>query len=139
MVKNGNEMLEFQVLQALELDRQTYPQEYWLDEETVVKYLRRYPEIYTFAVDENNRLIGYLNMSCIDLASFEKILSGEESDICIGENNLCFPKKATANILYFSSIVVDKKYRGQGVASALFNKMAQNLKTYFVKMFILIK
>ena len=128
IIKSGEEMTKKQVLQALQLDRMTYPREYWLDEETVTEYLRTHPEVYVFAEDENGKLIAYLNMSCIDKRSFKELLSGKENDLCIKAENLRFPEKGDDNILYFSSVAVEEKYKGRGIARALFNAMAEKFK-----------
>lgn len=128
IIKSGEEMTKKQVLQALQLDRMTYPREYWLDEETVTEYLRTHPEVYVFAEDENGKLIAYLNMSCIDKLSFKELLSGKENDLCIKAENLRFPEKGADNILYFSSVAVGEKYKGRGIARALFNAMAEKFK-----------
>ncbi len=63
-IYDGKDMTDRQLLQAVALDRAVYPQNYWLDNETVLGYLHACPEVYTYAAD-GNELIAYLNMSCI--------------------------------------------------------------------------
>ena len=71
---DGENMTDTQLLQAVALDRAVYPQSYWLDDETALGYLHARPEIYTYAAD-GGKLIAYLNMSCIDEASYLTLLN----------------------------------------------------------------
>ena len=125
-IYDGKNMTDIQLLQAVALDRAVYPQDYWLDDETALGYLHACPEVYTYAAEED-RLIAYLNMSCIDEESYLTLRSGSQNDLCIGPENLRRPVAGQKNYLYFSSIVVAPEYRGRGVAKKLLSRFGEKL------------
>ena len=125
-IYDGKDMTDRQLLQAVALDRAVYPQNYWLDNETVLGYLHACPEVYTYAAD-GNELIAYLNMSCIDANSYFTLLSGHSNDLCIAPENVCRPLAGHDNRLYFSSVVVAPGYRGRGIAKSLFARFGEKL------------
>ena len=126
LIYDGKNMTDSQLLQAVALDCAVYPQSYWLDADTALGYLHTCPEIYTYAA-EGDKLIAYLNMSCIDLKSYLTLCSGSRNDLCIGPENLRRPIAGQKNYLYFSSIVVASGYRGKGVAKKLFSRFGEKL------------
>ena len=123
---DGENMTDRQLLQAVALDRAVYPQSYWLDDETALGYLHARPEIYSYAAD-GGKLIAYLNMSCIDEASYLTLLNGDQNDLCISAANLLYPLVGEKNYLYFSSIAVSSAYRGKGIAKKLFARFGEKL------------
>ena len=125
-IYDGKNMTDRQLLQAVALDRAVYPQDYWLDDETALGYLHACPEIYTYAA-EGDKLVAYLNMSCIDEESYLTLRSGSRNDLCIGPENLRRPVARQKNYLYFSSIVVAPDYRRKGVAQKLLSRFGEKL------------
>lgn len=125
-IQDGRAMTRQQLLQAVALDRLVYPAEYWLEEETVLGYYSRHPEIYVFAHDEG-KLIGYVNCSCIGAHVFELLSSGIQHDVCITPNDLRTPSPNECNHLYLSSVVVHPAWRGKGIARAMFARYARYL------------
>lgn len=126
VIRDGRDMSDSQLLQAVALDRAVYPKNYWLDAETALGYLHACPEVYTYAAD-GDKLVGYLNMSCIDADSYFTLLGGRNNDLCIAPENLCRPLAGQENYLYFSSIVVAPEYRGRGIAKRLFARFGEKL------------
>ena len=124
---DGIDMTEKQLMQALSLDRAVYPREYWLDRQTVLSYWQTRPEVYIYAA-EGKDLIAYLNTSCIDRESYLALCSGRQNDLCIGAENLREPSPGAENYLYFSSIVVDASYRGNGIARRLLFRFGEKLE-----------
>lgn len=123
---DGTEMTCNLLMQALRLDRLVYPDEYQLEKDVAISYLKKHPEIYVFAM-ANNQLLGYLNISCIDEQCFALIAQGQSNDLCIKETNLLTASPAKKNKLYFSSIVVSPEHRHLGIATAMLEAFANKL------------
>lgn len=120
-------MTQEQLRQAVALDRTVYPPEYWLDEETGLRYLSSHPEIYTFA-ECGGTLAAYLNMCCIGERCFELLASGQENDLCISAEDILLPERGARNLLYFSSVAVHPEHRGRGLAQKMFARFADKLE-----------
>ena len=123
---DGKDMTDKQLLQAVALDRSVYPESYWIDKQTALRDLHVCPGVYIYAAD-GDKLVAYINMSCIDADSYYTLISGAVNDLCIAPYNLCRPIQGRNNYLYFSSIVVDSEYRGRGIAARLFARFGEKL------------
>lgn len=120
------------ILQALQLDRISYPEQYQLSESTCIQYYKTNQNIYITA-QKNNVTVGYINFSPITYKMFYEIKSGNTIDTVITADDIVPYQNNSLLYGYFSSIVVSPEYRGQGVARKLTEVLMQYLYSLAVE------
>lgn len=110
--------------QALELDRISYDDIYYLDLETCVEYYNKNPLIYIMLFDtEISKVIGYINFSPIAKEMFSLILSGQVIDTVIQSRDIVAYSDGCSCWGYMSSIVVHPDYRNHGYAKRMLHEL----------------
>ena len=108
---------------VLKLDSEVYPRKLQGTFESVNGRFQRNKQSYILAYD-NNQLIGYLCFLNISKDLRKQLLDNPLSnDDLISPNDIIKFTLKEPNTLYIISIVVNKKYRGQGVGSSLVGEL----------------
>lgn len=130
-ILKDDELTEEFVLQALALDKETYPTDFILDEKKCIDYFRKNRQIYTMICCDN-QIIGYLNFSPIDKASYERIKSGSSTDVFLSKDNIESLSERDGRLYfgYLSSIIIKKEFRHQNLAHVLIDELATKMKTW---------
>lgn len=124
-ILKASELNSDDVLQALDLDKTTYPESFILQPQICVDYFNKNNQIYIM-IKSGEIVVGYLNFSPIDRASYEQIKTGKSIDVFLSKDNIVsYDEESDLPYYgYFSSIVVKKEYRHQGLASILMEELA---------------
>ncbi len=115
----GEQIKDNHLIDALKLDQMVYKDIYQIDFERCKAFIKRNPEIYIMAVNENDEVVGYINYSPISSEMYDKMLGGEEIDSNITPEDIKAYKPGSDHQIYFSSICVHPDFRKQGVAKTL--------------------
>lgn len=122
-IVSGSRVTSDMISQALQLDRISYDEVYFLDLNTCLGYYKKNSEIYIMALDERKGdVIGYINYSPVYKATFDKLVSGNMIDTGITEDDIrTYPRYAPLSSYYgyFSSIVVHPAHRQHLVATQM--------------------
>ena len=119
IIKANTEINQQNIVDALALDKRTYDDLYFVDINQCFAWFDRNPYIYIMAFTPDNELMGYINFSPVKEEFFLKMCEGKNVDTVIEDDDVLPYLENHEYYAYFSSIVVDKKYRGQGVAKAM--------------------
>ena len=117
---------EKMIAEALELDKAYYPQQYLLTMGQCLDYFHKNDQIYTMLVDDGH-VIGYLNFSPITDDKYDEIQAGDCIDTSIEGKDIVeyLPGKEYSG--YFSSIVIDRAYRGKGYGNLLVRLLSETI------------
>ena len=120
-------MEEKKIIDAYKLDREVYREEYCVDPEICLGWYKINPDIYTILEDDNNNLVGYVNLMPISKDTYDLIRSGNfrESDLEV------LKYTEGINYLYFSSIVIKPDQQNYKTFIKLYNKLVSK----FIDMF----
>ena len=106
----------------IKLDKKSY-KEFDLDEKWYSRYSDTKGKVIV-AKDKDNKVIGYLCYSYITKSCFDMLKLGLlTSDYCLSNNCYCKNSKQ----VYLASIVVNKKYRKQGIATELYKEFLSKI------------
>lgn len=118
---------------VLRLDSEVYPRKLQGTFDSVNGRYQRNKQSYILAYD-NNQLIGYICFLNISKRLRNQLLDNPLSndDLINSEDIIQFSKK-DPNILYIISIVVNKKYRGQGIGGTLVKELREFINSLIAK------
>lgn len=122
--KRSDEMLDIDFIHdVLKLDSEVYPRKLQGTFDSVNGRFARNKQSYILAYD-NHQLIGYICFLNISKALSKQLLVNPFSnDDLIDPKDIVNFSLEEPNTLYIISIVVNKKYRGQGVGSSLVEEL----------------
>ena len=124
-ILSAYEVTKEDIAQALELDRISYDEVYYLDVETCLAYHKKNPLIYIMLKDTSrNRVVGYVNFSPVTKETFDLILSGKVIDTVIQDKDIEAYTNNHPYWGYMSSIVVHPDYRQKGYAKIMLRKLS---------------
>lgn len=118
---------------VLRLDSKVYPRKLQGTFDSVNGRYQRNKQSYILAYD-NNELIGYICFLNISKHLRNQLLNNPLSnDDLINPNDIIKFTKQEPNTLYIISIVVNKKYRGQGVGGSLVRELKKFIMSLIKK------
>ncbi|NCA95713.1 MAG: GNAT family N-acetyltransferase [Methanomicrobia archaeon] len=124
-----SELSDRTLVEMIDLDKKTYPNEYQFSLERCRELLAINPYIYTYAVDTHtNKLIGYINTMNLTESEYIKMRNGTMPDSLIDVSQTLPFALNGINRLYFASIVVNPDYRNKGVADAMLYALSIKLE-----------
>ena len=119
-IVTGSKVTRRMIYEALQLDRLSYDDVYQLNIETCFNYYDRNNDIYIMSVDDKtDQVIGYINYSPVTESVYLDLISGSVIDTVINGEDVLPYKDGSYYWGYFSSIVVNPKYRGLGIAKQM--------------------
>ncbi|OUQ25843.1 hypothetical protein B5E77_10210 [Lachnoclostridium sp. An131] len=120
----GSEITPSYIKQALELDRISYGEDYYLDFDKCLSYYQKNNEIYIMAVDSvKQKVLGYINFSPVTEKMFRLIKTGSVIDTVISDEDIVRYIEGNNCWAYMSSIVVHPNYRHKGLARRMLGKL----------------
>lgn len=117
-------------LSILKLDEKTFSSEYHISLIKGARWVIRNRLGYIAAFNENNEVIGYVSMVSLKKKYFDMLKNGEIVDSKLPIKSFKKLNSHGVHYIYFSSIVVDEKYRTSMVALDLL-KNAEELLLKF--------
>lgn len=105
---------------AIELDSVTYEEIYRGKRETCISWSKVNPYIYFFVKDKAlNKVVAYINIMPVSEDRYNKLRDDEFNDVDIPETDVISYDMPGFYNLYFSSVVIEEKYRGKGILNFL--------------------
>ena len=115
----NEQVTEKDIEEALLLDYSSYDEYYHLETSRCFGFVRKNNYVYSM-IKADGHVIAYINISPINDEAYERLRGGESDNFLCYDYLVPMEDNAVLNI-YISSIVVSKKYRGQGLAKILIN------------------
>ncbi len=115
----GDMVTDNAIKEALDIDRLSYDEIYFLDTQKCINYHKKNKYIYIMAENSFGKIVGYINYSPITDEMYEFLKSGYEVDTVITADDILEYKADTEYSIYFSSICVHPKYRKKGISKLL--------------------
>lgn len=124
-VINSKEINTKMLAAAVKLDKMVYDERYWIDTNKCIEYFEKNCDIYIIAIEEKlNQVVGYINFTPIKDSVYEQILNGSFIDTSFNSDDILEYKNNKLYYGYLSSIVVHPKYREQGIAEQMTDKLS---------------
>jgi len=103
--------IELLLIQAIAIDTQYYNDELVGQLDTCLNWYYEDNNIYTFVVNQDNNVVGYINSMIVDKNTFDSILKGNFIDNDIPKESLVQAFMPGIYRMYFCSIAIDQKYK----------------------------
>lgn len=110
-VVNRPENIEKYLIDAIKIDQQYYSNELSGVLDTCVNWYNANNDIYTFVVDGEEKVVGYINMMPVELEIYEKIKNGHFLDNDIPSSSVIDPFMPGTYYLYFCSVAIDQSMK----------------------------
>ncbi len=107
-IVNKPDNIEKYLIEAIRIDEQFYAAEFVGVLDTCVNWYHANNEVYTFITDEEDKVVGCLNMMLVDVDVFEEIKNGQFIDNDIPSGSIIDPFMPGTYYLYFCSVTIDK-------------------------------
>lgn len=124
-----DESIEKYLTEAISIDSQYYIDELTGQLEICLDWYYEDNNIYIFVVNEENKVIGYINSMLVDKGTFNSILQGNFIDMNISKESIVHAFMPGVYKMYFCSIAIDsnyKKYKNK-IFKLLYNGFFQKL------------
>ena len=127
-VIEGPSVTKEDIIQALNLDKIVYPDEYIVSIEQCLAWNDMNNHIYTMIKDgSTNNIIAYVNISPVTEEYYEKIRSGEFIDTLLPAEAIVSYDFPSTYCIYFSSIVIHPDYQNTAVFKILFDAIVNKI------------
>jgi hypothetical protein len=128
-----NDVTAKDIQEALNLDEKVYKKSTKFDIEKCLNWHNKNNKIYVMIRDKyRGKIIGYINFAPVNDESYEKILSRKFSDIDMDDNSILAYDKPGKYKIYFTSMVIQEKYRGTEVFGILMDGLMKRIEELFV-------
>lgn len=124
-IKSGNQITKQDVFDAIELDRKSYNEIYYVNIEQCLAWFDTNCDIYIMAFSKKtNSLVGYINFSPVTKEFYDDMCNGKIVDTSIKDTDVLPYVDNKEYYAYFSSIIVSQEHRRKGIARTMLEALS---------------